>query len=700
MVSTSNLIGLDFETYGAMNLPKYGLHRYVNNSTFRPLLGAVAWEGGGQLHSECLDFALGYERYEADRELLKDLIDGQLIVAHNAPFEQAVLRWMGIPLPSERFIDSAVLARAAGAAGKLEVAAPQLLGTDKMEVGVELIKLFSIPGKYQEQSGNMHFDPRIRLEFSASWRRFAEYCEVDAQLSLRLAMLLLGDTTDAELANTAVTMSMNNVGWHVDLKLVEEMQCRYEANLAAVEAEFRTATGAFELNLNSSKQLQAWCAKRGVRTSSFDESHVEKLIARLDARLANPAVKPGQADNYTEVLHLLRTKQALGGSSLKKLQVILDTTSEDGRLRDQYLHIGAGATYRTTGRGVQMQNLKRLHGGGSNMEELLDPDSEWDNGELAANVRQVFTASDPAGRLVVGDFSSVESRGLAWQAGEEWKLQSYRWGQDLYKVQAGLIFGKPAIDVTKDERQIGKVGELSCGYGAGPDAVKSFAEKMGVELSEGESLKLVRDWRAANQEIVKYWYALDDALHTALNGRATSVQLAHGWVEITPVLAPQSLRDQVKDEGLLTLVIKVIDDRLHTVLTRVIHGVILVGRNIRYWKPTERKTGDLWTDHFTNPKTKQLQKFTVYGGKLAGLITQSLCREVFFGSLRQMHEWVQTAPNVQLVGQFHDEIVLDWVPGPVSLSGTKAALEAAMTSTTLTGFPLAAEIKDDYRYTK
>jgi hypothetical protein len=73
---------------------------------------------------------------------------------------------------------------------------------------------------------------------------------------------------------------------------------------------------------------------------------------------------------------------------------------------------------------------------------------------------------------------------------------------------------------------------------------------------------------------------------------------------------------------------------------------------------------------------------------------------VFFGSLRQMHEWVQTAPNVWLVGQFHDEIVLDWVPGPVSLSGTKAALEGAMTGTTLPEFPLAAEIKDDYRYTK
>jgi DNA polymerase len=696
----TDLIGLDFETYGAINLPRYGLHRYVNNDTFTPLLAAVAWTNKGKAESELLDFTLGYERYQADRDLLGDLISGRTIVAHNASFEQAVLGWMGMPLPSSRFIDSAVLARAAGGAGKLEAAAPQLLGTDKLEVGADLIQLFSVPGKYQAEGQSLHFDARIRLEFQQKWAQFGEYCRVDAALSLRLALLLLPIVSNDELANTAVTMSMNMVGWHVDLELVEEMQRRYEANLAAVEAEFRTATGAFELNLNSNKQLQAWCRKRKVRASSFDEAHVERLITRLEKHMSMPG-KAYMADGYAEVVHLLRTKQALGGSSLKKLQVILDTTGEDGRLRDQYLHIGAGATYRTTGRGVQMQNLKRLNGGGSNMEELLDPTSEWDNGELAANVRQVFTASDPAGRLIVGDFASVESRGLAWQGGEEWKLQSYRWGQDLYKVQAGLIFGKPAIDVTKDERQIGKVGELACGYGAGPDAVKAFASKMGVELTEGESVKLVKDWRAANPQIVRYWYALDDAMHRAVeHGVTTTVDTPHGWVMIQPVVAPRSLRDQVKDQKLVSLKLELKLSSGETVLRRVIHGVHLVGRNLRYWKPSERKTGQLWSDQFTNPKTKQLQKYHVYGGKLAGLLTQSLCREVFFGSLRQMHEWVQTAPNVWLVGQFHDEIVLDWVPGPVSLSGTKAALEQAMTSTVLPGFPLAAEIKDDYRYTK
>ena len=692
----TDMIGVDFETYGAVNLPQYGLHRYVNNHTFQPLLAGVAWDDGVDPYTELLDFVLNYKE---DRDMLGDMISGRLIVAHNAPFEQAVLGSMGFKLPSDRFIDSAVLARAAGAAGKLEAAAPQLLGIDKMEAGVDLIKLFSIPGVHQEQSGSMLFDAQVRLDNPAKWDLFGQYCKLDAELGLRLARLLLQDTSPEELANNAVTMDMNMVGWRVDIDSVLEMQRRYEGNLSAIEAEFRTATGSFELNLNSSQQLVKWCSKRGVRALSFDEAHVERLLARLRQRVQTPGLAPAKVDNYREVIHLLTTKQALGGSSLKKLQVILDTTGEDDRLHDQYLHIGAGATYRTTGRGVQMQNLKRLNGGGSPMEELKDPAVDWDNAKLASNLRQVFTASDEQGQLIVGDFASVESRGLAWQSGEQWKLDAYVHGQDLYKVQAGVIFGISPDQVTKDQRQIGKVGELSCGYGAGPDAVKAFASKMGVDLSEGESAKLVKDWRTANANTVRYWYALDDALHTALSSGIASVSIPQGRVTIASHPAPQSLRDQVQDQSLVSLYIS-LRQGSELVLRRVIHGVHEVGRNLRYWKPSERKTGALWVDQFTNPKTKQLQKNHVYGGKLAGLITQSLCREVFFASLRKIHDWVAGAPNVALVGQFHDEIVLDWTPGNLGLAEARQALTDAMTATVLPSFPLAAEVKSDYRYTK
>ena len=122
---------------------------------------------------------------------------------------------------------------------------------------------------------------------------------------------------------------------------------------------------------------------------------------------------------------------------------------------------------------------------------------------------QVFTSSDPGGSLLVADFASIESRALAYQAGETWKVDAYHRGEDIYKAQAVKIFRLSGVDVvTKEQRTTGKVGELSCGYGAGPVAVKDFAAKMHVEMSESEAGKLVRDWRDANPKTVDLWERL------------------------------------------------------------------------------------------------------------------------------------------------------------------------------------------------
>jgi hypothetical protein len=162
----STLIGLDFESYGALSLPRYGLHRYINNATFVPLLAAVAWWEDTTCMSMLVDLT---EDYPNRHTYLRELLAGNVITAHNAQFEQAVLSRMGIDIPSDRFVDSAVLARAAGAAGKLEAAAPQLLGSDKLEVGHDLIRLFAIPGRYQEESGSLAFDPRICTDHPDQW---------------------------------------------------------------------------------------------------------------------------------------------------------------------------------------------------------------------------------------------------------------------------------------------------------------------------------------------------------------------------------------------------------------------------------------------------------------------------------------------------------------------------------------------------
>ena len=81
-----------------------------------------------------------------------------------------------------------MIARAAGAGGKLEAAAPQLLGINKLEQGKDLIKLFSIPGKYQEESGVRGFHTGVIADNPEKWKDFGKYCTVDATCGLGLAL--------------------------------------------------------------------------------------------------------------------------------------------------------------------------------------------------------------------------------------------------------------------------------------------------------------------------------------------------------------------------------------------------------------------------------------------------------------------------------------------------------------------------------
>lgn len=702
--------GLDCETYSPVNLLVHGAVRYVNHPEFRVLLAAVSQDApdiaSNAVETKVIDFTQGYE--EA-KEILESMLAGSYITAHNAMFEHLVLERLGIIIPNSRFIDSAVVSRVAGLGSKLEAAAPQGLGIDKLPSGKEGIQLFCIPGTYQMENGDDAFDPKVIEDHPEQWLQFKEYCALDASLSLSLVSELSMACDEHEMVYSTLTMEMNCAGWNVDLPLVEEMNRRYLANVDEEIAQFRALTGAHTLNLNSHPQLMAWCKERGVTAKSFDETNVAKMLDRIGRKI-DTLTDADKIAKLREVQHLLRTKQTMGGSSLKKLQTIIDTayTCEHGKttLYDQYLHAGASTTLRTTGKGVQMQNLRRMGDSPDDVTELFDPNVHWSNDKLSHNLRQVFTASQEAGFLIIGDYRAVESRGLAWYAGEDWKLDTYRQGLGVYEMQASKFFDVAYDDVVKEQRLFGKVGELSCGYQAGAEAVQGFAEKMGVPLTHGEATKLVSDFRNANPKTVQFWLDLQRALEEAYEVGMSHVRIPEGSIDFYTGDTVPSLQKQTKDDRLKTLIIKVSvpckDDVFE--FRRIFHGLYREGRSFNYWKPSARKTGDLWVPDFVDPKTKRKKKYSVYGGKLAGVLTQSLCREIFMNGLTTAYLWTMGSTNVELVGQFHDEMVADWTPGShvldPDLDASVAMIEKIMSTTELPNFPLEADVKYAYRYTK
>jgi DNA polymerase bacteriophage-type len=131
--------------------------------------------------------------------------------------------------------------------------------------------------------------------------------------------------------------------------------------------------------------------------------------------------------------------------------------------------------------------------------------------------------------LIGADFSSIESRVLAWIAGEEWKLDAYRRfdatrdpRDEPYCATACRIFGKSPGTYTKEspERSVGKTCDLAFGYQGGLNAWRKFEPE---KFTDEEVQQFKKEWRASHPNIKRLWYDIDRAAWTAVRERGRVV---------------------------------------------------------------------------------------------------------------------------------------------------------------------------------
>jgi DNA polymerase len=206
-------------------------------------------------------------------------------------------------------------------------------------------------------------------------------------------------------------------------------------------------------------------------------------------------------------------------------------------VRGAFQYHGA-ATGRWSGQGYQPQNLKRPV-----VDDLDAARAAVATGNYA-HVRQLYPrplsiigdcsrsmiCAAPGHVLIGADFSSIESRVLAWVAAEEWKLDSYRRfdatgdpRDEPYCATACKIFGKPSGTYTKDspERAIGKTCDLAFGYQGGLNAWRNFQPD---KFTDNEVEQFKREWRAAHPKIVGFSYDIDRAAVLAVRERGRIVR--------------------------------------------------------------------------------------------------------------------------------------------------------------------------------
>lgn len=320
---------------------------------------------------------------------------------------------------------------------------------------------------------------------------------------------------------------------------------------------------------------------------------------------------------------------------------------------------------------------------------------------LADCIRSFITAA-PGHDLIAADFSNIEGRGLAWLAGEEWKLQAFRdfdagVGPDLYLVAAARIYDVPIETYTKKspERQHGKVSELACGYGGGVGAFQQMAKTYLVKVSD-ELAEIIKDkWRAANPAIVAYWKALEEAAIDAVERPGSVFQAGAAGRAVRFKKSGSFLFCQAPSKRHLVYPYPQIEmlGFYRDKETKKVHQIH--ARSVDAYK---QRGFDTWTKRSlsfmgVDALTKAWARERTYGGRISQNVTERICRDLLAEAMLRLE-----AASYPVVMHSHDEAVAEVPHGFGSVEEMEAIM--AKSSDWAAGMPIVAAGWRGKRYRK
>ena len=607
------VLSIDLETYSDVDLPNCGVYRYVEGD-FHILLFAYAFDDE---ETKCVDMACG-EHLPAD--VVDALQDDSIIKsAWNAQFERTCLsKYLGTQLSPDSWQCTMVWAASLSLPLKLATAAQALkTAQQKDAVGERLIRYFSLPCKPTKANGGR--TRNLPEHAPEDWKLFKSYCiqdvETERDIRRRLEKFPL---LPQEWDYYHMDQRINDRGILIDKELVQQAII---CNMAMSEEMTKRAYALTGLeNPNSVSQLKGWLEERGIEVDSLGKKNVASLITDLDKHSADG-----------EALDMMKLRLQMAKSSVKKYQAAERYICQDGRAHGLFQFSGANRTQRWAGRGIQLQNLPQNHistldearelvkMGCFDMIEALygnTPDI------LSQLIRTMLIPKDGC-EFIVADFSAIEARVLAWLAGEQWRLDAFQRGEDIYCASASQMFGVPVVKhgINGELRQKGKVAELACGYGGGAGALISMGA-LDMGLKEDELPDIISSWRDANPEIVKFWYAVEKAVI-----------------------------ETVKDHTDRTV------GRIGFQFSANTLWIVLPsGRRLAYIKPKlqPNRFGRMALTFEGLGANNKWTRGETYSGKLTENITQATARDLLAEAMRRME-----LAGLGIVGHVHDEVILE-----------------------------------------
>jgi DNA polymerase len=459
---------IDLETRSDIDLSKCGVYKYVESPYFDILLFGYAVDGGAV---QVIDLANGET---IPKKILKALVDDRVIKrSHNVNFERVCLSkylykyypqifesysisedCVGAFLNPINWHCTMIHSRYLGMPSSLaEIGSLLKLEEQKMTEGKALIKYFCVPYKIDNGSPKFH----CPSDAPDKWDLFKSYNKRDVETELAIDLKLRKfPVPDSLWEEFYLDQEINDRGIQLDMDFVSCAITADEQSRTELTARLKELTGLE--NPNSVAQMKQWLADNGVETESLGKADVQELL------------KAGGLSPEIEEVLLLRQQSAK--SSVKKYTAMQNAVGEDGRARGMFFFYGANRTGRFAGRLIQLQNLPQNHitdlaearalvksGDFGALELLYDniPDT------LSQLVRTAFVPKQGM-KFIVADFSAIEARVIAWLAGEQWRMNAFANGEDIYCASASKMFGVPVVKhgVNGHLRQKGKVAELAC----------------------------------------------------------------------------------------------------------------------------------------------------------------------------------------------------------------------------------------------
>ena len=617
----AKILGIDLETYSDVDLGNCGVYRYVEGD-FHILLFAYAFDDDPV---RVVDMACGEEM---PKEVVDAIFDPTVIkAAWNAQFERTCLsHYFGTQLSPDSWRCSMVHAASLSLPLKLKTAAEVLkTGEQKDRAGEDLIKYFSVPCKPTKTNGCR--TRNLPEHAPEKWQMFKDYCLQDVRterdIRKRLEQFPL---LDHEWDFYHMDQRINDRGVMIDHQLVEQA---ITCDLMLSEEMSRKAYELTGLeNPNSVSQLKGWLEERGIPVDSLGKKDVAALITDLDKHSTDQ-----------EALDMMKLRLQMAKSSVKKYQAADRYIYKDGRAHGLFQFSGANRTQRWAGRGIQLQNLPQNHIntldearellkiGCFDMLEIIYGNTP----DILSQLLRTMLIAKPGHQFIVADFSAIEARVLAWLAGEQWRIDAFNCGDDIYCASASQMFGLPVVKhgINGELRQKGKVAELACGYGGASGALISMGA-LDMGLTEDELPGLIDDWRNSNPHIVQFWWDVEKA-------------------------AVETIKDH-QERRVGRIGFQFYSNTLWLVLPS--------GRKLAYIKPKMQpnRFGRMAVTFESLNAANKWSRGETYSGKITENLTQATARDLLAEAM-----WRMEQKGWDIVGHVHDEVILEVPSGSVTV---------------------------------